>query len=94
VLAVLDSTVLIDFLRGRPAVDRVGRLRQTGDTPATTAINIEEIVRGMRKQEASAVDALVDGLVILAVDTMLRGWPGDGVVRTLTAASPYGRPIA
>jgi predicted nucleic acid-binding protein len=69
VLAVLDSTVLIDFLRGRPAVDRVGRLRQTGDTPATTAINIEEIVRGMRKQEASAVDALVDGLVVLAVDT-------------------------
>ena len=68
-LAVLDSTVLIDFLRGQPAVDRVSGLRQTADTPATTAINIEEILRGMRDRESSAVDALVDGLVVLPVDT-------------------------
>jgi predicted nucleic acid-binding protein len=69
VLAVLDSTVLIDFLRGRPAVERVARLRQAGDVAATTAINIEEIVRGMREHETSAVDALVEGLVVLRIDT-------------------------
>lgn len=36
--------------------------------PATTAINIEEIVRGMRPPEAHSVDALVDGLVVLPID--------------------------
>ena len=50
-LCVLDSTVLIDFLRGRPAVGRVRALRHAGDVPATTAINVEEIVRGLRPSE-------------------------------------------
>jgi predicted nucleic acid-binding protein len=67
-LAVLDSTVLIDFLRGRPAVTRVATLRLQGDVAATTAINIEEIVRGLRPREQRAVDALVAGLVVLPID--------------------------
>ena len=67
-LAVLDSTVLIDFLRGRPAVRRVTALRQLGDVPATTAINVEEIVRGLRPSEHHALDALVAGLVVLPID--------------------------
>lgn len=37
-LLVLDSTVLIDFLRGRPAVQRVLALRGGGEVPATTAM--------------------------------------------------------
>ena len=36
--------------------------------PATTAINIEEIVRGLRPSEHRALDALVSGLVVLPVD--------------------------
>jgi predicted nucleic acid-binding protein len=67
-LWVLDSTVLIDFLRGRPVTDRVLELRGRGDTPATTAINIEEIVRGLRSGEESAVQRLFDGLIQLSVD--------------------------
>ena len=67
-LAVLDSTVLIDFLRGRPAVRRIADLRQAGDVPATTAVNIEEIVRGLRPSEHRALDALVAGLVVLPID--------------------------
>jgi len=68
VLVVLDSTVLIDFLRGRPVVSRVRRLHDQGDVPATTAINIEEIVRGMRPHESHAIDVLTHGLVILPID--------------------------
>lgn len=66
-LVVLDSTVLIDFLRGRPAVDRVRDLRARGDVAATTAINVEEVVRGLRPSEDDAAHALFDGLEIIAI---------------------------
>ena len=66
-LYVLDSTILIDFLRGRPVIRRVAALRDTGDVPATTAINVEEIVRGLRSTEEPAADSLFDGLVVLPI---------------------------
>ena len=73
-LRVLDSTVLIDFLRGRrPAVARVAALRDHGDVPATTAINIEEVVRGLRTRETEAVRRLFTGLVVLPIDVRV-GW--------------------
>lgn len=65
-LVVLDSTVLIDFLRGRPVVDRVTALRARGDVPATTVINVEEIVRGLRDSETDAARRLFAGLRVLA----------------------------
>jgi predicted nucleic acid-binding protein len=68
VLQVLDSTVLIDFLRGRPAVARLAALRSAGDVPATTAVNVEEVVRGLRPAEVGAAETLFRGLVVLAVD--------------------------
>jgi predicted nucleic acid-binding protein len=71
VLAILDSTVLIDFLRGRPAVERVAALREVGDVPATTAINIEEIVRGLKPSEQQALDVLTTGLVVIPIDEAL-----------------------
>ena len=64
-LRVLDSTVLIDHLRGRPAVARIAALRTAGDIPATTAINVDEIVRGLRPTEEHAARSLFDGLVVL-----------------------------
>lgn len=64
-LRVLDSTVLIDFLRGRPAVARVTALREAGDVPATTAINVDEIVRGLRPTDEPAARSLFGGLVVL-----------------------------
>lgn len=72
-LRVLDSTVLIDFLRGRPAVERVAALRALGDVPASTAINVEEIVRGLRPSEIDAASRLFTGLVVLPVDSRA-GW--------------------
>jgi predicted nucleic acid-binding protein len=77
VLRVLDSTVLIDYLRGRPAVARVSALRATGDVPATTAINVEEIVRGLRAAEAKAAAQLFSGLVVLPIDAKVAWHAGD-----------------
>jgi len=70
---LLDTTVLIDYLRGRPAELAVRRLRQTGDVPCTTAINVEEVVRGLRPEEEGAGRALVDGLRIIPMGR-LEGW--------------------
>lgn len=64
---VLDTTVLIDYLRGRPVVDRVATLRRRGDVPLTTAINVEEVVRGLRPGEEVAASALFDGLGIVSL---------------------------
>jgi predicted nucleic acid-binding protein len=66
-LVVLDSTVLIDYLRGRPAVARVNALQRTGDVPATTALNVEELVRGLRPVEQERADRLLAGLRVLEI---------------------------
>jgi predicted nucleic acid-binding protein len=52
---LLDTTVLIDALRGRPAAQRVRRMRATSDVPWICAINIEELVRGAASDEQGAV---------------------------------------
>jgi predicted nucleic acid-binding protein len=83
-LWVLDSTVLIDYLRGRPAVDRVRALKETGDVPATTAINAEEIVRGLRSSETDAATRLFAGLFVLPVD-LAAAWLAGEWRRTFAA---------
>ena len=64
-LVVLDTTVLIDYLRGRPVVARIDALRDRGDVAYTTAINVEEVVRGLRPNEEPAARMLFDGLGIV-----------------------------
>jgi predicted nucleic acid-binding protein len=59
---LLDTTVLIDVLRGRPAAERVLALRSSGDVPFVCAINIEEIWRGIRPGEEDAAAGLIEGL--------------------------------
>jgi predicted nucleic acid-binding protein len=59
---LLDSTVLIDALRGRPAADRLRALRRQGDEPWTCAISIEEIWRGLLPGEETAARRPVRGL--------------------------------
>lgn len=77
VLRVLDSTVLIDHLRGRPAVGRIADLRAAGDVPATTAINVEEIVRGLQPAETEAAQRLFRGLVVLPIDARASWLAGE-----------------
>ena len=72
-LVLLDSTVLIDALRGRPAADRLRSLQSSGDVPCTTSINVEEIARGMLPHETDAVGRFFDGLEILPIGRW-EGW--------------------
>lgn len=59
---LLDSTVLIDALRGRPAGERLRALRRQGDEPWTCAISIEEIWRGLLPGEEAIAQRLARGL--------------------------------
>lgn len=59
---LLDSTVLIDALRGRDAADRVRRMRRVGDEPWVCAISVEEIWRGARAEEQSTIRRLFRGV--------------------------------
>jgi predicted nucleic acid-binding protein len=61
---LLDTTVLIDVLRGRPAAARLRALRRSGDRPYTCAINVEELARGLRPEEGPALAHLLAGLRI------------------------------
>lgn len=62
---LLDTTVLIDLLRGRPrTVGRLMALRRRGSVPFTTPINVEEIHRGLRPSERDSAARLFDGLRI------------------------------
>ena len=59
---LLDSTVLIDGLRGRPAAERIRGLRRAGVEPWVCAISVEEIWRGLRPEEEHTSRRLVRGL--------------------------------
>ena len=59
---LLDSTVLIDALRGRSAAGRVAGLRRTGTEPWACVISVEEIWRGLRPGERARAERLFNGL--------------------------------
>jgi len=59
---LLDTTVLIDVLRGRPAANRLLALRTAQSVPWTCAINVEEVWRGLRNGEEEAAGRLFNGL--------------------------------
>lgn len=53
---LLDTTVLIDALRGRPAAQRLRSMRTRGQVPWICAINAEEVMRGARDHEEPLVE--------------------------------------
>ena len=59
---LLDSTVLIDVLRGRPATERLRAARAGGARLYVCAVNVEEVVRGLRPGEEGAAERLFAGL--------------------------------
>lgn len=71
---LLDTTVVIDLLRGRPgAIARLRAIRESGDLPHTCAINVEETVRGLRAGEGVAAQGLFSGLRTAALGDE-EGW--------------------
>jgi predicted nucleic acid-binding protein len=59
---LLDSTVLIDVLRDRPARERLDALLDTGEVPYICAVNAEEVLRGVRPDEHSRTALLIQAL--------------------------------
>ena len=59
---LLDSTVLIDALRGQPAAARLTALRRAGTEPWACVISVEEIWRGLRPGEEAIARRLFNGL--------------------------------
>ena len=71
---LLDTTVLIDLLRGRAgARTRLRAVREAGDQPHVCAINVEEVVRGLRESEIESARTLLAGLRIVALGAV-EGW--------------------
>ena len=63
-LLLLDTTVLIDALRGRPVMERIRQLRGSSPPPFICAINVEELWRGARRGEEATIRRLLRGLRI------------------------------
>jgi predicted nucleic acid-binding protein len=71
---LLDTTVVIDLLRGRPgAIARLRALRESGDLPYVCAITVEETVRGLRPREDEHARGLFSGLRTVVLDDQ-EGW--------------------
>lgn len=59
---LLDTTVLIDALRGRRAAERLLSLGRTEPAPWVSAVNVEEIARGLPEGERGTMLGLLSGL--------------------------------
>jgi predicted nucleic acid-binding protein len=59
---LVDSTVIIDALRGRAAGDRLRSARRQGDEPWVCAVSVDEIWRGILEHEQPVVRRLFRGL--------------------------------
>jgi predicted nucleic acid-binding protein len=58
---LLDTTVLIDLLRGLAASERLRGLRSGAQVPWICAVNVEEVFRGARGEEEAPVARLLSG---------------------------------
>lgn len=72
-LFLLDTTVLIDYLRDAPAAAKVEGLLDRGDVACATAINVEELARGLRPREHKSAADLVAGLIVVPL-LAREGW--------------------
>jgi predicted nucleic acid-binding protein len=59
---LLDTTVLIEVLRGREAARRLEELRETQPPPLICAINVYEVWRGARTSEEGGIRRLLGAL--------------------------------
>lgn len=88
---LLDTTVIIDLLRGRAdARRRLTALRDAGDSPYVCAVNVEETVRGLASSERVAAGTLFGGLRIVPL-TEVEGWRAGDWRRTYASR---GRTLA
>lgn len=72
---VLDTTVLIDVLRGDPAA--VAWLSEQSEIPACSEVTRAEVLRGVRSGERAATERLLSALRWVAVDERVSRRAGD-----------------
>ncbi|MEO6294326.1 MAG: type II toxin-antitoxin system VapC family toxin [Candidatus Limnocylindria bacterium] len=65
-MIVLDTTVLIDLLRGNAAA--LGYLRSLTEVPACSEVTRVEVMRGIRHREREATEALMRSVRWIGVD--------------------------
>jgi len=87
-MIVLDTTVLIDLLRGHaPALSY---LRSLDEVPACSEVTRVEVMRGVRHRERDATERLMQSLGWIGVDeqiarragTLGRRWRGSHLLAT------------
>jgi predicted nucleic acid-binding protein len=87
---LLDTTVLIDSLRGLSAAERVRGLRESEQLPCICAVNAEEVLRGVRAEEEEAVVRFLGALRIAplgrAEGELAGRWRRDFARRGITLA--------
>jgi len=75
---LLDSTVLIDILNGRPgASSRFVSLQPAGDVPFVCAVTAEEVSAFLQPREREAAAAMFEGLSVAPLgieEGRLAGW--------------------
>jgi predicted nucleic acid-binding protein len=59
---LLDTTVLIDALRERPAARRIERSLDVGEVPWICAVNVDEVLRGTHVEKEALVLRFLRGL--------------------------------
>ncbi len=59
---LLDTTVLIDALRGRASAQRVRQLHEVGQIPWICAVNVDEVVRGTFPDEEGPTRRFLYGM--------------------------------
>jgi len=64
VALLLDTTVLIDALRDRPAGQRVRELRNYGQAPWICAVNVDEVMRGTDSEQEALVTRFLHGFYL------------------------------
>ena len=68
-MIVLDTTVLIDLLRGHPAA--LSYLRSLDEVPACSEVTRVELMRGVRQRERDATEGLMRSLRWVALDEQI-----------------------
>ena len=65
---LVDSDVLIDFLRGNEAARDFLRIASEDSALCCSAITVAEIYAGMKSHERNATDDLLNSLIVVEID--------------------------
>ncbi len=75
---LLDSDILIDFLRGRTAAwSLMARLQAMGEPPLISTVSVTEIFAGAQRGEEAATERLLSALKKIPVSETIARCAGD-----------------